>query len=109
MSQSGMGNFFVYNGAQLTLIDVNKTFLGSETDLNKCKLLIVAQGDKRVGMLVDAVLGEFQIVVKPLGRFLRSVDMISGASVMGDGSLSLVIDPGRLVNYYNMQRLKKNA
>ena len=60
-------------------------------------------------MLVDAVLGEFQIVVKPLGRFLRSVDMISGASVMGDGSLSLVIDPGRLVNYYNMQRLKKNA
>ena len=60
-------------------------------------------------MVVDAVLGEYQIVVKPLGRFLRSVDMISGASVMGDGSLSLIIDPGRLVNYFNQQKLRRKA
>ena len=58
-------------------------------------------------MIVDAVLGEYQIVVKPLGTYLRSIDMISGASVMGDGSLSLIIDPGRLINYYNQQRLKR--
>ena len=109
MSDNGMGDFFTYNGQQLVFIDLNKIFNGSATDLSKAKLLIVGQGDKRVGMIVDAVLGEYQIVVKPLGRFLRSVDMISGASVMGDGSLSLIIDPGRLVNYFNQLRFRRKA
>ncbi len=109
MSENGMGDFFTYNGQQLVFIDLNKIFNGTSTDLAKAKLLIVGQGDKRVGMIVDAVLGEYQIVVKPLGRFLRSVDMISGASVMGDGSLSLIIDPGRLVNYFNQLRFRRKA
>lgn len=109
MSGSGMGDFFTYGGAQLACIDLNKIFNGRTTDFEKGKVLIVGQGDKRVGMVVDAVLGEYQIVVKPLGRFLRSVDMISGASVMGDGSLSLIIDPGRLVNYFNQQKLRRKA
>lgn len=107
MSDSGMGDFFVYNGQQILYIDLGKIFNDEPIELEKSKILIVSQGDKRVGMVVDAVLGEYQIVVKPLGRFLRSVDLISGASVMGDGSLSLVIDPGRLVNYYNQLRFRK--
>lgn len=109
MSGSGMGDFFTYGGEQLACIDLNKIFNGRATDFEQGKVLIVGQGDKRVGMVVDAVLGEYQIVVKPLGRFLRSVDMISGASVMGDGSLSLIIDPGRLVNYFNQQKLRRKA
>lgn len=109
MSDSGMGDFFTYNGDQLVSIDLNKIFNGRPTEFANSKMLIVGQGEKRVGMVVDAVLGEFQIVVKPLGRFLRSVDMISGASVMGDGSLSLIIDPGRLVNYFNQSRFRKKA
>lgn len=109
LSESGMGDFFTYNGTQLVFIDLGKIFNGTPTDIQNSKILIVGQGDKRVGMVVDAVLGEYQIVVKPLGRFLRSVDMISGASVMGDGSLSLIIDPGRLVNYFNQLRFRKKA
>ena len=109
MSDSGMGDFFTYNGAQLVFIDLNKIFNGRATQLDHAKILIVGQGEKRVGMVVDAVVGEYQIVVKPLGGFLRSVDMISGASVMGDGSLSLIIDPGRLVNYFNQLRFRKKS
>lgn len=109
MSESGMGDFFTYSGAQLACIDLNKIFNGKATDFEHCKVLIVGQGDKRVGMIVDAVLGEYQIVVKPLGAFMRSVDMISGASVMGDGSLSLIIDPGRLVNYFNQLKLRRKS
>ncbi|MCQ7926307.1 chemotaxis protein CheA, partial [Salmonella enterica] len=77
MSDSGMGDFFIYGGAQLACIDLNKIFNNRPTELDKAKVLIVGQGDKRVGMVVDAVLGEYQIVVKPLGAFLRSVDLIS--------------------------------
>ena len=106
-SPSGMGNFFTYDGQQMIYLDLNKIFDNKDFDRQEGKLLIVGQGDKRVGMLVDVVIGEYQIVVKPLGRFLRSVDMISGASVMGDGSLSLIIDTGRLINYYNQLRIRR--
>ena len=107
MNENGMGNFFEYAGEQMKLIDLKEVFYGNKSDIDDGKILIVGQGDKRVGMLVDIVVGEYQIVVKPMGRFMRNVDMISGASVMGDGTLSLVIDPGRLMNYYNQLKYKK--
>ncbi len=107
MSDGGLGDFFVYAGEQLPSIDLDKVFHDHDNDIPSCKIIIVEQGGRRVGMIVDAVLGEYQIVVKPLGTYLRSIDMISGASVMGDGSLSLIIDPGRLINYYNQQRLRR--
>lgn len=107
LSGSGMGGFFVYNGEQMLCVDLGEVFCGRPLDFAAGKVLIVAQGGKRVGMVVDAVLGEFQIVVKPLGRYLRGVDMISGASVMGDGSLSLIVDAGRLINYYLRRRQNK--
>ncbi len=107
MSESGLGDFFIYEDNQIPSIDLDKVFHDHANDLPNSKIILVEQGGRRVGMIVDAVLGEFQIVVKPLGTYLRSIDMISGASVMGDGSLSLIIDPGRLINYYNQQRLKR--
>ncbi len=107
MSESGLGDFFVYEGNQIPSIDLDKVFHDHANDLPNSKIILVEQGGRRVGMIVDAVLGEYQIVVKPLGTYLRSIDMISGASVMGDGTLSLIIDPGRLINYYNQQRLKR--
>ncbi|MBQ2322590.1 MAG: chemotaxis protein CheA [Bacteroidales bacterium] len=106
-SDNQLGDYFIYGGEQLPSIDLDKIFHDHPNDINNSKIIIVQQGERRVGMIVDAVIGEFQIVVKPLGRYLRAVDMISGASVMGDGSLSLIIDPGRLINYCNQLKLRR--
>ncbi len=106
-NESGMGNVFVYNDEQMNFVDLNNMFYQKETDREKGKILLVHHGDKTVGVLIDQIVGEYQIVVKPLGRFMRKVEMISGASVMGDGSLSLIIDTTRLINYYNQRRYKK--
>lgn len=106
-NQSGMGNIFVYNEEQVMFVDLNNLFYQLETDRKRGKILLVHYGDKQVGILLDQVIGEYQIVVKPLGKFLRKLDMISGASVMGDGSLSLIIDSVRLINYFNQQKTKK--
>ena len=104
-SQSSM---FVYNNEQVLCIKLDEFFYKKEEDLEKAKIVLVRWSEKLVGLVVDQVLGEFQIVVKPLGRFLRKIDMISGASVMGDGSLSLVIDTTRLINFYNQRKYKVN-
>lgn len=107
-NENGIGNIFTYNGEQVQFIDLNNLFYYKPVeDIQKSKILLVKNGDKHVGMVIDQIVGEYQIVVKPLGRFLRKVDMISGASVMGDGSLSLIVDTTRLINYNNMLRNKK--
>ena len=50
-----------------------------------------------VGLTVDKIIGEYQAVLKPLGKFYRDQDEFSGATILGDGSVALVIDPYRLV------------
>jgi two-component system chemotaxis sensor kinase CheA len=52
----------------------------------------------RVGLVVDQVIGEHQTVIKPLGRVYRGVEEISGATILGDGSVALIIDIAKLVH-----------
>lgn len=107
-NENGVGNIFTYTGEQILYIDLNNLFYQKPVEnMMDSKILLVKNGDKRVGMVIDQIVGEYQIVVKPLGRFLRKVDMISGASVMGDGSLSLIVDTTRLINYNKGLRNKK--
>lgn len=106
LNTNGMGNIFTYDNEQVMFIDINKLFYDVDSDKDKCKILLVKHGQKRVGLMVDQIVGEYQIVVKPLGKYIRKLDMLSGASVMGDGSLSLIIDSTRLINYFNQKRYK---
>jgi two-component system chemotaxis sensor kinase CheA len=50
----------------------------------------------RYGFVVDQVLGDHQTVIKNLGRVYRHVQVISGATILGDGSVALILDPHRL-------------
>ncbi len=58
---------------------------------------MVTGGRRRVGLWVDRVLGEGEIVVKPLGSYLGQVDGVSGATILGDGRVALILDPSALV------------
>ncbi len=51
----------------------------------------------RFGFVVDQVLGNCQTVIKSLGRFYRQVQMVSGATILGNGTVALILDPERLV------------
>ncbi|NJO68217.1 MAG: hypothetical protein HC830_02150 [Bacteroidetes bacterium] len=48
---------------------------------------------------MDNILGEYQAVVKPLGVAFRNVKFLSGASLLGDGSIALLVDTEKLWNY----------
>ncbi|RCK79102.1 MAG: Signal transduction histidine kinase CheA [Candidatus Ozemobacter sibiricus] len=61
------------------------------------QIVIASVGQHRVGFVVDQVIGEFQTVIKPLGSFYKNVKGISGATIMGDGSVALIIDLTKIV------------
>jgi len=47
----------------------------------------------RFGFVVDQVLGDHQTVIKNLGRFYRHIQVISGATILGNGTVALILDP----------------
>jgi len=61
------------------------------------QIMIVETEEGRFGIVVDQVLGNCQTVIKNLGRFYRHVQVVSGATILGNGAVALILDPERLV------------
>ncbi len=55
-------------------------------------------GRGRAGIVVDALFGSSQVVMKPMGRFLRQVDGVAGSSILGNGRVALILDVQQIIN-----------
>ena len=65
----------------------------SESDPNEDMIVvIVKKGNQRVGLVVDKMDGQQEIVIKPLGKFINKCKFISGATILGDGEIALILD-----------------
>ena len=67
------------------------------------KAAIVNSGDMRVGIVVDDILGGHQTVIKSLGRIYRNVEGFSGATILGNGQVALILDVPNLVRVANTE------
>ncbi len=65
---------------------------------DKPRIVIVTWGKLRVGLIVDKIIGQQEIVVKSLSPLVGSVDYISGATILGDGCIALILDIPGLFN-----------
>ncbi|WP_412851459.1 chemotaxis protein CheA [Ectothiorhodospira shaposhnikovii] len=63
-------------------------------------VVVVFSGNQRVGFVVDSLIGQEEVVIKPLGNMLHGVPGLAGATITGDGGIALILDvPGLLKNY----------
>lgn len=70
---------------------------GEPEDMDNITVVVVRKGDKQAGLVVDSLIGQMEIVIKSLGKYIRINKMISGATILGDGSVALIIDANTLV------------
>jgi two-component system chemotaxis sensor kinase CheA len=61
-------------------------------------VVVVSAGGRRIGLIVDAFVKRQEMVIKPLAPYLASLPGISGASIMGDGTVVLILDPAELIS-----------
>ena len=61
------------------------------------KVVIVAAGDMRVGLAVDQIIGDYQTVIKSLSKVHAAIETFSGATILGDGTVALILDIPRLI------------
>lgn len=60
-------------------------------------VVIVKKGDKLAGLVVDELIGQQEIVIKSLGKYINKCKIISGATVLGDGEVALILDANALI------------
>ncbi|MEG3175620.1 chemotaxis protein CheA [Sphingomonas sp. RB3P16] len=61
------------------------------------KIVVIATGGERVGLVVDQIIGSHQTVIKPMSLLHRDVSTFAGATILGDGGVALILDVGQLV------------
>jgi two-component system chemotaxis sensor kinase CheA len=73
------------------------------------KVVIISAGEKRIGLVVDQVLGDHQTVIKSLSKLHADVGDFSGATILGDGSVALILDIAHLVAVGQTTEPQRNA
>ena len=60
-------------------------------------VVIVKKGDSLAGLVVDNLIGQQEIVIKSLGKYIKQCKFISGATILGDGEVALILDANALL------------
>src|SRR5699024_1878879 len=81
----------------ISLADTFQVDRNGEIDDEFISLIIVRKGEKMAALVVDSFIGQQEIVLKSLGKYLDEVFAISGATILGDGQVALIIDCNALI------------
>lgn len=73
------------------------------------KIIVVSTGAERVGLVVDQIIGNHQTVIKSMSAFHRSAASFSGATILGDGTVALILDVPQLVSLAQQQEERLQA
>jgi two-component system chemotaxis sensor kinase CheA len=90
-------------GEVLPLVRLREMYEIEEPPSRRQNVVVVRNGGKRVGLVVDQLMGELQTVIKPLGRVFQQVRGVAGFTILGSGSVALLLDIPTLVGQVSLQ------
>jgi len=102
---NAVNNLIFVNDGHIPFIYLRKEFDITTTSPELEQVVVIEYGDVRIGLAVDKVIGEYQAVLKSLGSAFKKQDIISGATILGDGTVALVVDPNKIISQFNYQSI----
>ena len=107
----GDGRYINLRGEVLPYLRLREHFEVEGEPARRENVVVVRHGERKVGLVVDRLLGEFQTVIKPLGKVFHRVSGIGGFTILGSGEVALIIDvPGLMgQGVVEMERTGQNA
>lgn len=90
-------NVLVYNESPLPVINLRQLLETGDPQPPNTAIVLVKYKDLRICLTIDKVIGEHQAVLKSLGRYFANQEYISGASILGDGRIALMLDTNKLI------------
>lgn len=89
-----------FRGGHIPLVSLSKIFSITDFDESteeETEIVVVRKGERLVAMAVQDFIGQNEIVIKNLGKYLPEIQGISGATILGDGQVALIIDPNAFI------------
>lgn len=87
----------LYRNKTLPIIRLDKILgIQSNNDNQELTIVVVKKGDKLAGLIVDNLIGQQEIVIKSLGKYLSNIKYLAGATILGNGKISLILDTNSL-------------
>ena len=90
-------SFVNLRGQVLPLLRLRNVFETPGEPGKRENIVVVQYADKQAGFVVDALMGEFQTVIKPLGKLFEGLSGISGSTILGSGEVALILDVHALI------------
>jgi len=94
-------NMIVLDGEQIPFYYLREEFDLPEGEQPVEQVIVVSYADQKIGLVVDEVVGEYQAVLKSLGKLYKQQEIISGATILGDGTVALVMDPNKIIAQFS--------
>ncbi len=92
-------NVIIKEGKQIPFINLTEKFADDVADIDPPHyMLVIYHEEIEVGLLINKIVGKYQAVIKPLGKYLRMMDIFSGASILGDGTIAIVMDVNKIIS-----------
>jgi len=84
----------------LPLMRLQRKFNVQKRDVNDdiCYVVVVGAADKRMGLVVTRLVGQQEVAIKSLGNYLANIPGIAGSTILGDGRVTLIVDPVGLID-----------
>ncbi|MGL4369919.1 MAG: chemotaxis protein CheA, partial [Spirochaetota bacterium] len=98
------GDFLNLRGEVLPFLRMRDFFREGKNESGRENVVVVEYARHKAGLVVDRLLGEFQTVIKPLGKIYSRMPWLSGATILGNGDISLILDVPMLIQF-----VKSNA
>jgi len=94
----------------ISLIFLDTIFqVSKEKENDNIYVVVVSVGDTKVGIVVDSMIGELDIVIQPLNNKLTKVSGVAGAAILGNGDIALILDINQLIEAQQNEELKEEA
>ena len=93
------GNFLNLRGEVLPFLRMREFFREGINTSARENVVVVEFARHKAGLVVDSLLGEFQTVIKPLGRAYAQIPWLSGATILGSGEISFILDVPMLIQF----------
>lgn len=95
--QANAGDYLNLRGEVLPFIRLRDLFDIAGTPPRRENVVVVQFSGQRAGLVVDSLLGEFQTVIKPLGKVFGEIDGVGGFTILGSGEVALILDVSGLI------------
>jgi two-component system chemotaxis sensor kinase CheA len=102
-------DFINLRGQALPFVELHQLFDVGGVRSSRENVLVVRSAGRRIGLVVDNLIGEAQTVIKPLGAWFREVKGIGGSTILSDGRVALILDVPGLLDHVHRQQTRRDA